>query len=262
MTFEQSLWSCIIPIPAGYNETIVTPQMSRSVEAQWSFRAEKNGCALVLPDGRCDIIFRFSIHDAAPPVPVITGPATETYEVPYVEGECWMGLRMRPECGAWVWGRKIKEAVDNVLRGQKAYDHLPQIRKFGNQLSLTGSYIELIKDVEGSAPDDRLCEAVKLIHVSGGRIRLDALARILQCSTRHLNRLFRANVGIGAKTYAQLVQFHRAVGLLRTQQISITDAALEAGYADHAHMTRTFRKFGRFVPSNVPSDLAQPGILA
>ena len=105
--------------------------MSRSVETQWSFRAEKDGRALVLPDGRCDIIFRFNIHDAAPPVPVITGPATETYEVSYGEGECWMGLRMRPECGAWVWGHKIKGAADNILRGQQAYDHLPQIRKFG-----------------------------------------------------------------------------------------------------------------------------------
>jgi hypothetical protein len=37
----------IILIPIGYQETIVTPKASRSVEAYWSFTADKPGQSLV-----------------------------------------------------------------------------------------------------------------------------------------------------------------------------------------------------------------------
>ena len=235
--------------------------MSRNVEAYWSFRADREGRAVVLPDGRCDLIFRYNLEDDEPPVPIITGPATEAYTIQYAAGACWQGLRLRPDCGVWLWRDRIGEARNNVLRGEAAYDHLPRLREVGHRRVLMDGDPGLGRRIEGAAPDRRLCEAVALIHVSGGRMRLTALAGILGCSSRHLNRLFRDNVGMAAKTYAQLVQFHRALALLRQEHLPLTDVALEAGYADHAHMTRAMRRFGRFAPSDLPRDLVQPGTL-
>lgn len=105
-----------------------------------------------------------------------------------------------------------------------------------------------------------LGRALDTIHFSGGRIRVDRLADTVGCSSRHLNRLFRANVGLGCKIYIQLAQFHRTLRLVGSEGISLTDAAFEGGYADHAHMTRAFRSFGGFAPTSIPENLTLPTV--
>lgn len=108
--------------------------------------------------------------------------------------------------------------------------------------------------------DPRLTCAIDILHASGGRLRIDALAKFVACTARHLNRLFRRNVGLSAKTYAQLIQFHRTLKLITSGNVPITAAAFEGGYSDHAHMARTFRRFGGFTPSGIPADLSLPHI--
>lgn len=49
-----------------------------------------------------------------------------------------------------------------------------------------------------------------------------------------------------------VIQFHRAIRLIRDVGLDPATAALEAGYADQAHMTRVFRKLGGFTPARVP----------
>ena len=188
-----------MPIPVGYKETILTPQMSRTVEARWTFMTDRSGSALVLPDGRCDIILRYSIHDTKRPLPIVTGPATQAYWVPYIKGECWIGMRLRPECGAWIWKDKIDQAADAVLRGERTYSLLPAIRMYACRQALLDNFFGMVKNIQEGQPNRRLCEAVKLLHVSGGRICLENLADMKQCTARHLNRLFCANVGLTAK---------------------------------------------------------------
>ena len=95
----------------GYHEVIVTPQMSPMVEAQWRFKAKRDGKAFILPDGRCDIILQYNIHTSSPLVTIVTGAATKAYTVSYVKGDCWQGLRMRPEYGRWLWGENIRDAA-------------------------------------------------------------------------------------------------------------------------------------------------------
>jgi transcriptional regulator GlxA family with amidase domain len=106
--------------------------------------------------------------------------------------------------------------------------------------------------------NNRLSGALDALHVSGGRRRIDELSKYAGCTTRQLNRMFRSNVGLSAKTYAQLVQFHRTLKLIQCERLSITVAAFEGGYADQAHLTRAFQRFGGFTPSNVPHDLSLP----
>ena len=173
---------------------------------------------------------------------------------------------MRPQNGALLWNETIKEAADTVLRGDAAYTRLPELAALQKRDltpdRLAGIVDTLLGKSEPKSQNPRLPPALDAIHLTGGRLRIEALSTYLACSTRHLNRLFRAHIGLSAKTYAQLVQFHRALGLIRTHKLTITEAAFEGGFADQAHLTRTFRRFGGFVPSRIPPDLSLPGLFS
>ena len=69
-------------------------------------------------------------------------------------------------------------------------------------------------------------------------IKVQDIARHLGCHSRTLQREFKAS-GLTAETLKRACMLSRATALLSTT-MTLTDIAHEAGYADHAHMTRAF----------------------
>lgn len=226
----------------------------------WSFTARPSGSAVVLPEGRCDIIVRNHSSTPRQITPIITGPATQPYRVDYDTGDQWFGIRLRPEHGAALWQGRLGNAPDNVLRGGEALDHLPALAVLSGSDPTLDALAHLVHAQLWPDVDPRLTRTIDILHASGGRLRIEALAEYVACTTRHLNRLFRRNVGLSAKTYAQLIQFHRTLKLITRGNVPITVAAFEGGYSDQAHMARTFRRFGGFPPSGIPADLSLPAI--
>lgn len=246
-------------LPAGYHEAIVTRASLRRVEAVWSFVATKAGQSLVLPDGRCDIILRRHSDRPDQITPVVTGPATQAYRVTFTKGDQWFGIRLRPEHGAALWQADLCGAQDRVLRGQAAQKQLPTLAGLDGRDWTAEALPRALPQSAQIQADPRVTRAIDLLHATGGRLRVADVAQRVACTSRHLNRLFRRHVGLAAKTYAQLVQFHRALRLIQTKRVPVMSAVFEAGYADHAHMIRSFRSFGGFTPSNVPPDLTLQG---
>lgn len=211
-----------------------------------------------MPDGRCDIILRYNVHSSSLPVPIITGPATQPFLVDYAIGDSWLGIRLRPTSAGVLWENQIELAVDTILRGEEVFKRLPNLAKVKGR-NLTLDYFAKAMDVKTiCVVDQRLTRSIEALHASGGRMRVEKLAEFVGCSSRQLNRLYRSNVGLSTKVYAQLLQFHRTLKLIQLEKLSIIDAALEGGYSDHAHLTRAFKRFGGFTPSNVPQSLVTP----
>ena len=216
-----------------------------------------------MPDGRCDIILRYNTYGSGSPIPVITGPATQPYTVGYDAGDSWLGMRLRPGKGVTLWQQRITSAANTVLRGEDALELLPWLAELkGRYSTLNILAAALEAKTTGHFTDHRLSLALDILHTSGGRIRIEKLATYVGCTSRHLNRIFRSNTGLSAKTYAQLLQFHRTLKLIQHEHLSIADAAFEGGYADHAHLSRAFQCFGGFTPSSVPRDLSLPTLFS
>jgi len=225
--------------------------------------ADKDGRSLVLPDGRCDIIVKYNNQEATPPVPIITGPATLPYTIEYIAGDSWLGIRLRPHSAFELWRQRITGAVDTVLRGDDAIALLPDLKQIAHSELSTNSLAKLWLEIKSSsATDKRLVATLELLHVSGGRIRVEELSKRVGCTARQLNRLIKTNTGLTTKTYSQLVQFHRTLELIQAQRFSLTGAALEGGYSDHAHLTRAFKRFGGFTPTTIPADLSAPSLFS
>lgn len=212
----------------------------------------------MLPDGRCDIILQDNALSPKPATPIITGPGTLPYTVEYKKGDRWFGIRLRPYKGVILWQQQITCAKNRVLSGQDAIDVLPQLAELIDNGSTLNQFANSIDAQQSLLRDQRLMNALEALHLSGGRIRIAKMADFVGCTARQLNRLFCSNIGLTTKSYAQLVQFHRALKLVQREKLSITNAAFEGGYADHAHLTRAFKRYGGFTPSDLPPDLSVP----
>ena len=87
------------------------------------------------------------------------------------------------------------------------------------------------------------------------RFSLDELARAAHLNKSHLVEVFKRDVGVTPLTYQMCLRLHLSKGRLR-QGASIAQVALELGFSDQSHFTRTFKTFlgvtpGRFQRSGL-----------
>lgn len=85
---------------------------------------------------------------------------------------------------------------------------------------------------------DRIRE---MIHDSGGAASVADLAREAGVHRVHVARTFRDHFGMPVTSYARKVRVKTALSLLASTPYSLSRVALEAGYADQAHLTREVR---------------------
>lgn len=70
------------------------------------------------------------------------------------------------------------------------------------------------------------------------------LAAALDCTERHVHRLFRHKLGITPKDYQKLHRLLVAISrMYRGQYEKLSDLAYDLGFSDQAHFSRSFRSF-------------------
>ena len=87
-------------------------------------------------------------------------------------------------------------------------------------------------------------------------VSLDSVAREVGMSGDRLSHLFGEQLGLGLRPFILYLRLQRAAHELARGE-SITSASAAAGFADGAHMTRTFRRMFGLVPSDVRHALAR-----
>ena len=99
--------------------------------------------------------------------------------------------------------------------------------------------------------------ACDLLRACRGTLRIDALARELGCSRRHLARRFATFLGVSPSEFNRLLRFEQATAALRRDPARpLGRLALDAGYADHPHMDREFAALAGASPSAVAQRFA------
>ena len=82
------------------------------------------------------------------------------------------------------------------------------------------------------------------------------LARLVAVSPHHLSRVFRAEVGVSISTYRRRLRLRAA--LERIGEGGLARVAADAGFADHAHLTREMRALLGTTPSALQREIAGP----
>jgi AraC-like DNA-binding protein len=211
----------------AYRELPPPHDLAHLVRCLW-VRSGTGDETLVLPDGCLDVVVRDGTAFVAGPD---TGPVPARTE----SGAVVVGLRLRPGAAAAlgvpgdelrdmrvpledVWGpagRELGQGVD------------------GDPLALASA----LRDHLLAMPIDlRMFEAARRL-ARAPETPVPAIAEAIGLGERHLRRRFAEAVGYGPKMFARIARFRAALTLIRAGE-PLASAALAAGYADQAHMTR------------------------
>ncbi len=101
-------------------------------------------------------------------------------------------------------------------------------------------------------------KAAQQIVASKGNLDIDDLAQATFLSSRALRRKFTTILGIGPKLLARTTRFETICnGLWLDPDANLAQIALQAGYADQAHMQREFRQFSGRTPTQFAKEMRQ-----
>jgi AraC-like DNA-binding protein len=109
----------------------------------------------------------------------------------------------------------------------------------------------LLERVErsGARTDARVDAVIAAIDGASGSCRIDAVAGVADSGRRHLERLFREQVGLTPKAYARDVRFTAAAArVMENPSSRLADVSSDAGYFDQSHMIRDFLSFAGRTP--------------
>lgn len=255
-----------MPLPYQYSETLHFSRDQIGAEAIWSFFADRECIHRVLPDGRCDIILRFQSDGAklsSNITPIVTGAATRFHFVPVAAGTGYVGVRLRPGTAGEVLGIEARTIAQRALVGDAALTIIPEIQALCLSVPNVDALVERLTDfvasrMHGISVDPSTESMINMLHVTGGRLPVGDIGRLHGVDVRTVQRRIVSATGLTPKQMAMVVQFHRALRLRFYDRLDIVSTAIEAGYADQAHMSRVFRHMGGFSPARLP-DLVLAG---
>lgn len=76
------------------------------------------------------------------------------------------------------------------------------------------------------------------------------MASISCLSTKQYNRVFSEHVGLNPKEFLRIIRFQRALHTLQTNPtMKLQDVAFDCGYYDLPHLTREFKTFTGYTPT-------------
>ena len=225
-------------------------------------RAEFDAPEPIVPDGCVEIIFNladpFADHRGLQSLDLLagqmTGPVTAvaTGDVDLIGVRLWPG-RAGAALGLPMWQfRDRLVAASSVVPGSaqlvEVLRELPRRQRLGYLSAVLSQRFSSRPWRSTSAVD----HALALIDAHRGNVAINAVARRVGVTRRHLERRFNDEVGLGMKHCARIARVHTAIRMIDEQPMRNGAAiAARCGYSDQAHMIRecralTGRTFARF----------------
>jgi AraC family transcriptional regulator len=135
-----------------------------------------------------------------------------------------------------VLNEEVESAVGSVQRSAALLNVSAQLPEF-NAITKSASPAR-----GGLAPwQARIVKTHIDTHLAGS-LRTKDLARLAQLSSFHFCRVFRISFGHSPHTYIMRRRVECAQGLMLSTNLALGRIALDCGFADQAHFTKTFRR--------------------
>lgn len=239
-----------------YREHPPCAALSAYVACYWTM--EPSGAPhRVLPDGCFDLLFDVGAARAD-----VVGVMTTAIVTPPGPPSAYFGVRFRPGMELAFAGIAARETRDQVVdlgqvwggEGRALGARVAAAASTPARVAIADAFLLERRARARHAPDARVRAAVRAIESSVGRVRVPELARALSIGERQLERAFDLHVGLGPKALARVVRMRAAIDALRAG-VPFADAALRAGYADQAHMTRELRVMAGATPRELARDV-------
>ena len=215
------------------------PVASPLVSCTWEQLAPAGREHRVVPDACVDLIWSGERL-------MVAGPDTRARVVALAPGSRLIGARLRPGAAGAVLGLPAYELRDSSpdvadVLGREVAEALLERLAAGSD-----PYAVLLRALElrGVRAPDPLVRAAVLA-LGRRRARVGAVAAELGVSARQLQRLLSDAVGYGPKMLSRVLRFRR---LQQLPPAPLVELALDAGYADQAHMTAEVTRLAGISP--------------
>jgi AraC-like DNA-binding protein len=116
-------------------------------------------------------------------------------------------------------------------------------------MALQQELMRVLADLREPDPVVRAATAL----LAGGSAGVAEVADRVYVSERQLQRRFAERVGYGPKTFQRIARFQQALRQLGRDGAGLAGAAVLAGYADQAHLTRESRRLAGLSPRELVS---------
>jgi AraC-like DNA-binding protein len=232
------------------------PSLARHVSAYWTVKFDgPRHTVRSLPDGCVDVAVDLL---SAEPSAFVTGPQPRARMFEVEGASHLVGARLAPGASVDLLGGPVGEgdlwAPLALWLGAAAADLARDVRRaqtFAERAAvLDGYFLARLGDraMSDRAADPRLARAIQLVFASAGSVRIAALAKASAASERTLTRLFTERVGTSPKRFARMARFQHLLRRIDGPPDWGT-FAVDAGYADQAHMNRDFKELFGCTPS-------------
>jgi AraC-like DNA-binding protein len=238
-------------LAVGYGEVPPPDVLRELVECLWVAGADGSDPAndgRILPDGRMDLIWIRGDRV------LIAGPQSRFTQRPRLRPLVAVGARFHPGVLPMLLRLPAAEMVNGHVPLEAADARFARRLEVGLDAARTPAQAmrafvrEIARRIDEFAePDAAVAEAVSLLGEPGTRVA-DA-ARRVYVSERQLRRRFDERIGYGPKTLQRVLRFQRLKGMLERPDADLARAALAAGYADQAHLTRECNELAGLTPS-------------
>ena len=211
-----------------YSERLVSSALACCT---WEQRTDGATEQRVVPDACVDLIWSGERL-------IIAGPDTRARVVALAPGARLVGVRLRPGAAGAVLGLPARELCDvypdaaDVLGRDRAEALLDELCTLGAGDDPHAVLLAALESRLPAGPDPLVRAAVAALDRPHARVA--AVAAELGLSARQLQRRVSDAVGYGPKMLARVLRFRRLQALSPAPLVAL---ALEAGYADQAHMT-------------------------
>ncbi len=239
-------------MPPGYVEWPAPAALRDAVSCLWAQVAgDQDRAGLVLPDGCTDLMW------AQGRGAFVAGPDTGPVPTTMAAGTVILGARFRPSAGGPVLGIPLSE-----LRDQRVglADLRPaDARRLAGTLDPATAAARVL-DVTGALAgaarlDPAVAEVARLLH--DPQARAEDIADDVGLSPRQLRRRCHDAVGYGPKTLQRVLRFRRFVSRIdalaqrphHPDGLDLAGLAVQAGYADQAHLTRECGRLAGLTPA-------------
>lgn len=235
-----------VPIRSVYRETAIDGPAAAVVVCAWEGLSGWSRDLRLLPDAAVDLVWNGEA--------LLVEPALATaVRRPLPAGRRPSGLRLAPAAAGAVLGVAMEELNGQPLRlrdlwgapAREAEDRLAVGGPVERRRILQALVADRLR--HGAAPDVRVAAAVHALGRPG--LPVEEVAGQVGLSPRELRRRFQAAVGLSPKAVQRIARFHRVLALLRDPRLDLAQAALDAGYADQAHMTHEVRRLAGATPA-------------
>ena len=239
-------------------------QLASFVKTIWAASGSRDDFASaepIVPDGCVEIIFNagdpFADDRGTQPLDLLAGQMTAPVIAMPTGTVDLIGVRFHSARAGAALRTPMAELQDQLIAASSVLGgcgrivdnlrNMPAGRRMGYLVSsLTACFTRLpssLHVVDG---------ALALIHRRRGNIAIEQVARTVGVSRRQLERLFKDEVGLGAKQIARIARVHAALDMMRRdQQASGAEIAAHCGYSDQAHLIRECKSLTGQTPARV-----------